>query len=102
MYPTIEIKEFAEKVATQELNVLDVRGVVGFQEGHIEGATNIPLAILPDRYMELEDDETYYVICKVGISSAKATAFLQEQGFDVINVLQGMDDWEGPVVTGEA
>ena len=101
MYPTIDIKAFAEKVATEKVNILDVRGVVGFQEGHIDGAQNIPLAILPDRVMELDDDATYYVICKVGISSAKATAYLHEQGFDVINVQQGMDDWEGPVVTGE-
>ena len=36
----------------------------------------------------------YYVICKSGMRSARACQFLAEQGYEVINVLGGMDAFE--------
>ena len=51
-------------------------------------------------------DEDVYVICRSGGRSLKATAYLQQYGFDPINVLGGMGAWmdaEKPMVseTGE-
>ena len=39
-------------------------------------------------------DSLYYVICKSGMRSARACQFLEEQGYEVINVQGGMDALE--------
>ncbi len=69
--------------------VVDVREPDEFRSGHVEGAVSIPLSMVPLRMTELDHDQTYFVICEVGGRSAKACEFLEQQGFDVINVAGG-------------
>jgi rhodanese-related sulfurtransferase len=75
------------------LAVLDVREPVEWAYGHIEGALHIPLMDLPARIDELPAQQTL-VVCKVGSRSAQATAYLLQQGYDVVNLDGGMLDWE--------
>ena len=77
----------------QELHVLDVREDVEWQHGHIEGATHIPLRDLPSRLSDVPEGQTL-VVCKVGGRSARAVAWLQQQGHDVVNLDGGMLDWQ--------
>ena len=53
-----------------------------------------PLSQLADTFDQLDKDQLHYVICKSGIRSAHACQFLTEKGYDVINVLAGMDAFE--------
>lgn len=75
------------------LHVLDVREDVEWRGGHIEGATHIPLGDLPSRVPDVPEGQTL-VVCKVGGRSARAVAYLQQQGHDVVNLDGGMLDWE--------
>ncbi|MEX5236612.1 UNVERIFIED_CONTAM: rhodanese-like domain-containing protein [Kocuria sp. CPCC 205316] len=99
--PSASVEEIPEGA-----RVLDVREDDEWAAGHIDGAQHIPLRQLPERYGEVPVDEDVYVICRSGGRSLKATAYLQQYGFDPINVLGGMGAWmdaEKPMVseTGE-
>lgn len=75
------------------LVVLDVREGVEWEHGHIEGALHVPLGMLPARVTELPTEQTL-VVCKVGGRSAQAVLWLQQQGFDVVNLDGGMLEWQ--------
>ncbi len=74
-------------------NILDVREDDEWTAGHIDGAQHIPLGDLPARYGEVPMDEDVYVICRSGGRSRQATAWLNQNGFDAVNVNGGMGAW---------
>lgn len=77
-----------------DAKILDVREDMEWEAGHIEGAQHIPLGDVPARYGEVPLDEDVYIICRSGGRSLKATAYLQDAGFDILNVLGGMGAWQ--------
>ena len=85
--------------------VLDVRDPAEFndQEGHIPGATNLPLAELPVRVPELHGrrQDAIRLVCRTDRRSAQAASVLADAGFvDVRVVRGGMTAWRamgGPV-----
>ena len=77
-----------------DAKILDVREDMEWEAGHIEGAQHIPLGDVPARYGEVPLDEDVDIICRSGGRSLKATAYLQDAGFDVLNVLGGMGAWQ--------
>ena len=89
--PTVEVADVPEPLP-HGLHVLDVREPVEWEHGHIEGAQHIPLRDLPARVAEVPDAQTL-VVCRVGARSAQATALLQAQGRDALNLGGGMVDW---------
>ncbi|MFC5540708.1 rhodanese-like domain-containing protein [Ureibacillus suwonensis] len=91
-------KEVQQRLeAGETLNIIDVREVYEYQGGHIPGAVNIPLGLLPIRMNELSKDKPYIVVCLAGGRSAQATELLDRNGFDATNMLGGMSAWEGEV-----
>lgn len=87
----ISFDEFYQFYQNEQLSLVDVREVEEFEALHLEGARNFPLSQLADTYEQLDKDNLYYVICKSGMRSARACQFLEEQGYEVINVQGGMD-----------
>lgn len=84
-----------------DLVVLDVREQHEWDAGHIEGARHVPLGDVPARVGELDPTVRTLVVCHVGGRSARAGAWLAQQGYDVVNLAGGMDAWQGagrPVV----
>ena len=73
--------------------LLDVREDDEWSAGRVAAATHIRLSELPDRFNELPRDRTILCICRAGGRSAKAAAFLLEQGFAPRNVEGGMQSW---------
>lgn len=90
----ITFEDFYRLYQNNSLSVLDVREVEEFEALHLEGARNLPLSQLADTYDQLDKSQSYYVICKSGMRSARACQFLAGQGYDVINVQGGMDALE--------
>jgi rhodanese-related sulfurtransferase len=83
--------------------VLDVREPAEWAEGHIPGATLIPLGELARRVSELPDDETIVVICRSGNRSAQGRDILRAAGYEATSVDGGMTAWRAaglPVETG--
>ncbi|MFC6715797.1 rhodanese-like domain-containing protein [Branchiibius cervicis] len=74
--------------------ILDVREQDEWDAGHAPNAVHIPLSELPSRIDELPEVDELPVVCRRGGRSAQAVAWLEQQGFDVVNVEGGMSAWE--------
>jgi rhodanese-related sulfurtransferase len=72
--------------------LIDVRTVDEFNELHLDGARNIPLAQLGAAAGSLPKDKPIIVYCAVGSRSAAAAGMLAGAGFDVRN-LGAMENW---------
>ena len=87
--PSADVSEIPE-----DAKILDVREDYEWEEGHIAGAQHLPLDQVPARYGEVPLDEDVYVICRSGGRSLRATAYLNQYGFDAYNVVGGMGAWQ--------
>lgn len=81
-----------EVLAWQKINqgafLVDVRTPSEYQEGHLVGATLIPVNQLASRLHEFGDDKNRAIVlyCKVGGRASQAKTILEENGFtDVTN-----------------
>jgi rhodanese-related sulfurtransferase len=72
--------------------LVDVRDARDYEQGHIEGALNIPLDQLNSRLAELPQDRAIITYCEHGMRSEQATATLCDLGYDVYT-LGRMDSW---------
>ena len=84
------LMELAVRLDKGQANLLDVREPEEFETGHLEGALNLPLSQLEESWQVLDPELEYDVICKAGVRSARAYAFLESKGYRVINVIEGM------------
>ena len=78
---------------SSDAKILDVREDYEWEAGHIDGALHIPLDALPERLDDLDPDQDLAVICRTGGRSARATAWLESQGYSAVNVNGGMGAW---------
>ncbi|MED3963009.1 rhodanese-like domain-containing protein [Niallia taxi] len=81
----------------KKLNIIDVREVDEVATGKIPGAVNIPLGLIEFRMHELDKTNEYIMVCRSGARSGRATQFLKEYGFNVMNMTGGMLAWEGKI-----
>ncbi|HZU59396.1 MAG TPA: rhodanese-like domain-containing protein, partial [Solirubrobacteraceae bacterium] len=78
--------------------MLDVRTPREWNEGHIDGALNIPLSQLAARAGELPSGGSLVVYCTSGYRSAIATSLLGQTGRPAIaNLVGGLAAWEAAV-----
>lgn len=73
--------------------VLDVREEYEFAQQRVPHAVNIPISQFIDRLDEVPADETLYIICAVGGRSAQVAQYLEQRGYDAINVAGGTNAW---------
>ena len=96
--PEIAVEALRERLAGgvgQAARVVDVREDWEWAQGHIAGATHIPLGQIPTRLNELDGAREVYFICHLGGRSEMAARFARQQGLTgAINVRDGMDAWE--------
>ncbi len=92
MIPEIDQNTFAARHAGGAY-VIDVRESREYRPGHVPGAQNMPLSLLPVRMSELPKDRPVYVICQAGGRSAQATALLRAVGIDATSVAGGTGEW---------
>ncbi len=72
--------------------LIDVRTIEEFDNGHLPGAKNLPLDELRERVDELSARDLV-VTCQVGIRGHTATLLLGELGFNVKNLDGGYQTW---------
>lgn len=73
--------------------LIDVREGSEWEAGHAPMASLVPLAQLPDHLDELPRDHLIICACRSGGRSLRAATYLQENGFDVVNLSGGMLAW---------
>jgi adenylyltransferase/sulfurtransferase len=71
------------------VRVIDVREPDEHQIAHVGGVPLFPLSTLPQKFTELDANQTLYIHCKSGIRSLKALKFLREQGFKYVKSVKG-------------
>jgi rhodanese-related sulfurtransferase len=86
--PTVRVAELGPQVT-----LLDVREDDEWAAGHAEGAQHLPATQLMVCYGEVPADREVHVICRTGGRSARVAAWLNENGFDAVNVAGGMSAW---------
>ena len=83
----------AQLKSAQPPFLLDVRQPDEFRQGHIAGATLIPLDDLRGRMGELPNGRQIVVVCRSGARSGVATSWLKAAGYDAVNLSGGMIAW---------
>lgn len=90
------IKPLKPQEATIAVNrgglFVDCRSPENFQQGHINGAKNIPLAKIRAgevKALEKFKDTPIVAVCDHGNTARSAAAALEKAGFSDVNVLQG-------------
>ncbi|MCX8021290.1 MAG: rhodanese-like domain-containing protein [Syntrophorhabdaceae bacterium] len=79
-----------------DINLIDVRQPEEYKEGHIPGATLIPLPELPDRLNEIDRDKTIVVYCRSGRRSLAASQLISNViEKDIYNMEGGILAWSG-------
>ena len=84
--------------SSSDIAFLDVREYDEVEIAKIEGVPLIPLGELPQRFMELDPNQTIYIHCKVGGRSLKAVEFPKQQGFKYCkSVAGGINAWSDDI-----
>lgn len=79
---------------------IDARIPPEYEEEHIEGAINIPLEIIRQKYAELDYNVEYLTYCTNDSRGMAAAFLLRSQGFRAKNLRGGLSGWEGSVRSG--
>jgi rhodanese-related sulfurtransferase len=93
----ITAPELAARLAAGDDTVpflLDVRENWEFATCQIPGSVQIPMALVPIRISELDDDREIVCVCHHGARSMQVAAFLERNGFtEVTNLTGGIHAW---------
>ena len=84
-------------LAREGYRVVDVREQNEWDAGHVAGATLVPLRQVPERIADVapDRDEPLLVHCAVGGRSARASAWLAQQGYtNVVNLKVPISGWK--------
>lgn len=93
--PLVEAEELAKMMGRTDVQILDVRSEEEWKQGHVPGASHIPLGHLRDHFDELSRHSRIVVHCQSGGRSAIAASLLQAAAFtDVIDFRGGFSAWE--------
>ncbi|MFK8795836.1 MBL fold metallo-hydrolase [Planococcus plakortidis] len=93
-YPSVRPLEAKQLVDQDKVNIIDVRNLSEWNEGHIEGAKHLMLGTLKDQLDEVPTDKPILVQCGSGVRSAIGVSVLKSNGFEeVINLTGGYSQW---------
>ncbi len=84
-----------ELVNDMNATVIDVRSSWEFEDGHVNGALNIPLDEIPMRVDEIKELPAPYVLyCRSGNRSGMAAGILQQFGLSQVHNGGGLADMQ--------
>ncbi len=103
---TVDAQDALRLFNEEDAVLVDVREVGEYRDGHVPGATSIPVATLKSRPEELEKFKNRPIIlyCRTGGQSGSAASLLKKNGYSrVYNLKGGIGTWSGanlPIVKG--
>lgn len=88
--------ELLERVRAGETMVIDVRPPSEYQEGHIEGAINIPLDVLPEHLGKLPQGQEIVAYCRgpYCMLAFDAVNQLRQLGYQARRLEDGYPEWK--------
>ena len=95
-YENADVKAFAQLIQEPEVQLVDVRTIEEFTDGHLEGAVNID--VKQENFIEmakkqLSTNKSVAVYCRSGRRSANAASLLSDIGYRVVNLKGGYIAW---------
>jgi glyoxylase-like metal-dependent hydrolase (beta-lactamase superfamily II)/rhodanese-related sulfurtransferase len=101
--PEISPQELSRRLEgnADDLLVVDIRNLTGFEQWHIPGSENIPVyeelkadpSAAADALNALPSDREIVTVCAAGVVSQTATELLRERGYDARTLVDGMRGW---------
>lgn len=91
MIPSIQISEL---LTYNNPVIIDIRSNQSYNNNHIDNSINIPyqeLIINPNKY--LNRNTKYFIYCQKGITSRRICNLLYNQGYNVVNIIGGYEEW---------
>ncbi len=92
-YRSLPPQELRSSIERGEVQLLDVRAVTEYRDGHIAGAEHRFLGKLLREIDTINHSRPVVAQCQAGGRSAIATSILQRAGFDVTNLSGGYNAW---------
>ena len=87
---SISAEEFAKRMESGDLHVVDVRKPGEFQSEHVEDAESKPLDYINQQMDQWNDEDTKYLHCAGGYRSVIAASILKSRGIhDIVDVKGG-------------
>ena len=89
--------QFEKYIQHGDVQLIDVRTLEEYSQGHIRGAINID--VLNDKFIEnvkrdIDRTKSVAVYCRSGKRSEKACKILKSNGFKPINLIGGIIEWQ--------
>lgn len=94
MIDTIDVTTLKQQLDSGHGQVIDVREGWEFAQGHVPGASWIPMNQVPDNPDAFRADQPVFVICRSGNRSGQVVTWLAQRGIATINVSGGTADWD--------
>jgi rhodanese-related sulfurtransferase len=92
--PEIGPKEFlARRASSEPVVLLDVREAWELEIASLPGVLHIPMGEIADRLEELDARVETVVLCRSGRRSYDVARFLQQNGFNAVNLAGGILAW---------
>lgn len=88
----IDVEELDE-LGTRSLQLIDVREPDEFEEARAPGARLIPLMTVPERVDEIDRSRPVHLICAAGGRSMQAAVYLDDLGYETVNIAGGTKEW---------
>ncbi len=81
----------------ERMTLLDVREPWELSVASVPGVMHIPMGEVATRVGELNRDEQVVVLCRSGRRSYEVAKYLQQNGFDALNLAGGILAWSRDV-----
>jgi adenylyltransferase/sulfurtransferase len=96
--PEITPAEFvARRERGEALTLLDVREPWELDVASVPGVLHIPMGDVADRVAEIDRSRQVVVLCRSGRRSLEVAKYLQQNGFDAVNLAGGVLAWSRDV-----
>jgi rhodanese-related sulfurtransferase len=96
--PEVSPSEFiARRDRGENLTLLDVREDWELGVASVPNVQHIPMGQVADRLQELDRTKEVFVLCRSGRRSLEVAKFLQQNGFNAVNVAVGILAWSRDV-----
>lgn len=103
-YRSLSAEEFAECIATEGIEVVDVRTPMEYARGHLAGAININVKennFCEECARRLKKRRGVGVYCQRGKRSKMAAELLNDMGYDVVELDSGIEVWQEKLEYGQ-
>ena len=77
----------------KNISLVDVREKSERVMASIKGSIHVPMMAIPHQLELFNKDEPIYLFCHSGVRSAQACLYLEQQGFDSVNIIGGIQAW---------